>query len=420
MIDGRGRKPGAARMRAVPGSERRLRIVTPRFGERVVGGAEWVARELALRLAGDGWGVEVWTTCAVDAVTWSNHEPAGTAADGPVTVHRFPTRIRRPPRLFHQLSRVLFRLPPRMRPETLWVALQGPYAPGLVWGLAHAPAAPTLFLPYLYHPSLQGAKRTRGPRLLMPAAHEERPLGLRSVARLVDEIDGFLYATPEERALLESAHPEAAQRAWRVGNVGIDPPVDVDPGRARERLGVTGPYLLHAGRAATGKGIDELLDAATLLRRGHPELRLVLAGDAGAPLSAGAAADPGVVRTGRLERGLLWDAIAGATAVVVPSYLESQSLLAVEAWAVGRPALLNAASPALAGQAQRSGGAIVYRGAAELVTAAAALLDDPDRAAALGAAGRRFVDTRYRWEAVLDGVRGLIEDASRRAARREG
>ena len=407
-------------MRAVPGSDRRLRIVTPRFGERVVGGAEWVARELALRLAGDGWRVEVWTTCAVDAVTWSNHEPAGTADDGPVTVHRFPTRIRRPPRLFHQLSRVLFRLPPRLRPETLWVALQGPYAPGLIWGLAHAPAAPTLFLPYLYHPSLQGAKRTRGPRLLMPAAHEERPLGLRSVARLVDEIDGFLYATPEERALLESAHPEAARRAWRVGNVGIDPPLDVDPGRARERLGVTGPYLLHAGRAATGKGIDELLDAVTLLRRGRPELRLVLAGDAGAPPPAGAAADPGVVRTGRLERGALWDAIAGATAVVVPSYLESQSLLAVEAWAVGRPALLNAASPALAGQAQRSGGAIVYRGAAELVTAAAALLDDPDRAAALGAAGRRFVDARYRWDAVLDGVRGLIEDASRHAARREG
>ena len=407
-------------MRAVPESDRRLRIVTPRFGEAVVGGAESVARDLALRLAADGWQVEVWTTCAVDAVTWSNREPAGTSADGPVTVHRFPTRIRRPPRLFHQLSRVLFRLPPALRPETLWVTLQGPYAPGLVWGLAHAPAAPTLFLPYLYHPSLRGAHRTRGPRLLMPAAHEERPLGLRSVARLVDAVDGFLYATPEERALLESTHPAAAQRAWRIGNVGIDPPPDTDPDRARERLGVSGPYLLHAGRAATGKGLDELLDAVTLLRRNHPEVRLVLAGDAGAPPPAGAAADPGVVRAGRLERGLLWDAIAGATAVVVPSYLESQSLLAVEAWAVGRPALLNAASPALAGQAQRSGGAIVYRGAAELVAAASALLDDPDRAAALGAAGRRFVETRYRWGAVLDGVRGLVEDAGRRAARRAG
>jgi glycosyltransferase involved in cell wall biosynthesis len=402
----------------VPESDRRLRIVTPRFGEAVLGGAEWVARELALRLAAAGWAVEVWTTCAVDAVSWRNQEPAGTSADGAVIVRRYPTRLHRPPRLFHQLSRVLFRLPSRLRPERLWVALQGPYAPGLVRALAAAPPAPTLFLPYLYHPALRGAPRSRGARLLMPAAHEERPLGLRAVARLVDAVDGFLYATPEERALLESAHPAAAGRAWRVGNVGIEAPPAVDPERARARLGLSGPYLLHAGRAATGKGIDELLTAAGLLRRTHPEVSLVLAGEAGAALPAGAVAGPGVVRVGMLERPALWDAVAGAAAVVVPSFLESQSLLAVEAWAVGRPALLNAASPALAGQAGRSGGAILYRGAAELAAAAAGLLDDPDRAAALGASGRRWVEARYRWTAVLDGVRELVAEAELRASLR--
>jgi glycosyltransferase involved in cell wall biosynthesis len=404
-------------MRAVAESERRLRIVTPRFGEAVVGGAEWVARELALRLAAAGWGIEVLTTCAVDAVTWRNAEPAGAGQDGPVAVQRFPTLIRRPPRLFHQLSRAVFRLPPALRPEPLWIALQGPYAPGLVRHLAAAPATPTLFLPYLYHPSLRGAPRSRGARLLMPAAHEERPLRLRSVARLVDAVDGFLYATPEERGLLEHEHPAAATRAWRVGNVGLEAPGGVDPGRARERLGVRGPYLLHAGRAATGKGLDDLLAALGLLRREHPEAALVLAGDAGAP----AAADPpGVVRAGRLERALLWDAVAGAAAVVVPSYLESQSLLALEAWAVGRPALLNAASPALAGQAERSGGATLYRGPAELAAAAARLLDDPGRAAALGASGRRFVEDRYRWEVVLAGIAGLVDEARERAVAREG
>jgi glycosyltransferase involved in cell wall biosynthesis len=404
-------------MRRVAESERRLRIVTPRFGEAVVGGAEWVARELALRLAGAGWAVEVWTTCAVDAVTWRNVEPAGRGADGPVTVHRFATRMRRPPRLFHQLSRATFRLPPGLRPESVWIAVQGPYAPTLVRGLAAAAAAPTLFLPYLYHPTLRGALRSRGPRLLMPAAHEERPLQLRAVARAVGAMDGFLYATPEERTLLETAHPAAAARPWRVGNVGIATPAAVDPGRFRARLGLAGPYLLHAGRAATGKGLDELLAALAVLRRSHPEVSLVLAGDAGAA-DGGAQGGEGVVRAGRLDRGTLWDAVAGAEAVVVPSFLESQSLLALEAWAVGRPALLNAASPALAGQAERSGGALVYRGPAELAHAAAGLLDAPERSRELGAAGWRFVDSRYRWEAVLDGIGGLVEEAEARAAAR--
>ncbi|MDB5112974.1 MAG: Hexosyltransferase, partial [Chloroflexi bacterium] len=140
-------------------------------------------------------------------------------------------------------------------------------------------------------------------------------------------------------------------------------------------------------------------------------------GDAGAPAADGGD-QPGVLRAGRLERSLLWDAVAGAAAVVVPSFLESQSLLAVEAWAVGRPALLNAASPALAGQAGRSGGAVLYRGPAELAAAAAALLDDPDRAAALGASGRRFVESSYRWEAVIDRVGELVDEAERRALAR--
>ena len=297
------------------------------------------------------------------------------------------------------------------------MTLQGPYAPGLVRALAAAPPTTTLYLPYLYHPALRGAPRSRGARLLMPAAHEERPLGLRSVARLVDAVDGLLYATPEERSLLELAHPAAAERAWRVGT-SVSRRPRRRPRPARARLGLAGPYMLHAGRSTAGKGIDELLAAHALLRHTHPEVTLLLAGDAGAPLPAGAAAEPGVLRAGRLDRAMLWDAVAGATAVVVPSFLESLSLLAVEAWAVGRPALLNAVSPALAGQAARSGGAVLYRGPAGLAEAAAGLLDSPERARALGAAGRAFVEAGYRWEVVLDGVRDLVQEAESRAALR--
>jgi glycosyltransferase involved in cell wall biosynthesis len=252
----------------------------------------------------------------------------------------------------------------------------------------------------------------------MPAAHEERPLHLRAVARAVAEVDGLLYATPEERSLLESAHPVARGLPWRVGNVGIEAPSRLDPARFRTRLSLPGPYLLHAGRAATGKGLDELLAGLGLLRRSHPQVRLVLAGDAAGIPQPGVGTGEGVVRAGRLDRATLWDAVAGAVAVVVPSFLESQSLLALEAWAVARPALLNAASPALAGQARRSGGALLYRGPAELAEAAARLLDDGDGAAALGAAGRRFVEDRYRWEAVLDGVCGLVEEARAHSAAR--
>ena len=74
----------------------RLALVTPRYGTEVIGGAESAARMLAERLvAGPGWPVEVFTSCALDHLTWENSEPAGTSILNGVTVHRFPTASRR-------------------------------------------------------------------------------------------------------------------------------------------------------------------------------------------------------------------------------------------------------------------------------------------------------------------------------------
>jgi len=387
-----------------------LRIVSPRYGSEVIGGAERLARMLAASLRDAGWEVEVFTTCAVDAATWRNHYSPGTSTDGGIAVHRFPVRAARRPRAFHQLSRGFFRLPPRLRPEALWVAAQGPWSPALVDAVRTAAPRPTLFLPYLYHPTLRGLPACPGPRLLMPAAHDEKPLRLRAVGRALAAAGGLLYATEEEREIVEAAHPRATARTpYAVGNVGIEPPPQTDPGAFRARHGLgKAPYLLYGGRVAPGKGMEELLEGVRLLRQRHGA-RLVLTGEAGTRTPPGEA----VVPAGMLGEQERWDALAGAAAVVVPSFHESLSLLALEAWAVGRPVLANAASPVLAGQVRRSGGGTGYRGAAELATAAADLLADPEAAAALGRAGQRYVAATYRWQVVHANLERLIAAAGR-------
>jgi len=392
----------------------RLRIVSPRYGAEVVGGAERLARLLAQSLQGAGWQVEVLTTCARDAATWRNVEPAGESLDGGVRVQRHPVRTARRPVLFHQLSRGFFRLPEALRPEGAWIAAQGPWAPGLIAALQEASAAPTLFLPYLYHPTLRGLPACPGPRLLMPAAHDELPLRLRAVGAAVAAADALWYSTEEERELVERAHPAAAVKPHAVGTVGIEPPAPptLDPGRFRAAHAAAlgeAPYLLYGGRVATGKGMGELLDGLRLLRQRGGDVRLVLTGEAGSDPPPGGAA--GVVPVGRLDEVSRWDALAGAAAVVVPSYHESLSLLALEAWAVGRPVLANAASPVLLGQVRRSGGGIGYRGAAELAQAAAGLLADPAAEEAYGRSGQRYVQLTYRWSAVHARLEQLVGDA---------
>jgi glycosyltransferase involved in cell wall biosynthesis len=219
----------------------------------------------------------------------------------------------------------------------------------------------------------------------------------------VATVDALWYGTEEERTLLEAVHPVAARRPYAVGTVAIDPPIGLDRDAFRRDRGL-GYYLLYAGRVARGKGVDLLLDGYALLRQRHPELSLVLIGDPGRL----AAPPEGVLSLGWLDDDEHWSALAGALAVVVPSSLESLSLVTLEAWAAGRPCLLNADSPVLAGQADRSGGALLFRDPGELSESAERLLADPDEAASLGEAGQRFVALHYRWNGVVRRLEELI------------
>jgi glycosyltransferase involved in cell wall biosynthesis len=304
-----------------------------------------------------------------------------------------------------------------LRPEALWVALQGPWAPGLIRALGLAAPMPALFAPYLYHPTLVGLPSYAGPRLLLPAAHDELPLRLDAVGRVLRAADGLLFGTEEEREIVVARHPFAAATAYEVGNVGVSAPaVGVDAARFRALvgLGAEEPYLLYGGRVAEGKGMPELLAGVSLLRSRGAAVRLVLTGEAGEVTPRSDA----VLPVGQLDEASRWDALSGAAAVVVPSFHESLSLLALEAWAVGRPVLANAASPVLRGQVVRSGGGVAYEGAGELADAASRLLGDAALAASFGESGRRYVDSTYRWEAVHQRLGRLIAGASAAAAAR--
>ena len=400
---------------AAAGATRRIRLVVPRFGPEVGGGSEVLMRRLALALQRRRWDVEVWTTTAGDEATWSPAFPPGDDLDGGVRVRRFAVAVRRPPRLFHQMSRAVFRLPPPLRPETAWLVTQGPFAPALVRALATGADRPTLFTPYLYHPTIWGLPAAPHPRLLIPAAHDEPALRLGAVGRAVAAVDALWYGTDEERALLERVHPVAARRPHAVGTVGLDPPAGIDGERFRRDRGL-GRYLLYAGRVTSGKGVELLLNGYALLRRRHPEVSLVLIGDP----DRMATPPEGVLSLGWLGDDEHWAALAGAEAVVVPSRLESLSLVAVEAWEVGRPCLFNAGSPVLAGQAERSGAALLFRNAVELAAGAEHLLADPAEAGRLGRAGQSFVALNYRWNAVVRRLEGLIASGRRETRRGRG
>ncbi len=158
-------------------------------------------------------------------------------------------------------------------------------------------------------------------------------------------------------------------------------------------------YVLFVGTVEPRKGVDVLLAAhAALRQKGHPDLRLVIAGPPGwgeTPSLDG----PGVVAPGRIDEVTLDALYRGAAALAVPSRSEGFGLPALEAMARGCPVVASNAGalPEVVGDA----GLLVPAGDAKALAGALdRLLADDALAALLGSGGHRRAAT-FTWSACV-------------------
>jgi glycosyltransferase involved in cell wall biosynthesis len=182
---------------------------------------------------------------------------------------------------------------------------------------------------------------------------------------------------------------------------GIAPAAPGDTPALRRRLGLPAgaKVICCVARLARQKGQDILLEAFALLAAGGRDLRLLLAGDGEDRPALEALAD----RLGILEKvfflgrrndtGAL---LAASDIYAAPSRWEGLSIAIGEAMLAGLPC----AGTAIAGHEDLlrhgvTGLAVPAEDAAALSAALGRLLDEPEKAAALAAAGRELVLREY-------------------------
>jgi glycosyltransferase involved in cell wall biosynthesis len=182
-----------------------------------------------------------------------------------------------------------------------------------------------------------------------------------------------------------------------VVGVGSEIPATVDAARARQKFGLQNPFVIYVGRIDANKGCAELFDFFTRYAGTSTRpLDLVLIGTPVLQIPK----HPRIRHLGYVSDQDKFDAMAAAEALVMPSYYESLSMVALEAWALGRPVLANARCDVLLGQCLRSNAGLYYETAAEFGGALDALLDDPQLAVALGRNGREYFARHYSWPVV--------------------
>jgi glycosyltransferase involved in cell wall biosynthesis len=396
----------------------KLAVVVQRYGAEINGGAELHARYVAERLAQHAQ-VEVLTTCARDYVTWRDEYPAGIEQINGVPVRRFRVDHERDPRAFASWSDRVFGEQHSYLDELKWLDAEGPKSSSLLSHLAsaHADYDYVIFFSYRYYHAYHGVKTVRSRAILVPTAERDEAIGLGIAPRIFRGVRALMYNSPEEKRLIQAVSHNDDVPGVVVG-IGSEIPERPQPERFRQKYGITSRFALYVGRIDQNKGCNELfsffLNGLQALPRG---LRLVLIGKEMLPIPA----HPRIHHLGFLDDQDKFDALAAADLLLMPSYYESLSMVALEAWALGKPVLANGKCEVLRGQCIRSKGGLYYETQTEFVETLRAIAESRRLNETFGANGREFFRQNYAWPVIeqkyLDVLSALKEEDTRQTAK---
>ncbi len=382
----------------------KLAFVVQRYGADIAGGSEAHCRDLAHRLAGRH-EITVLTSCARDYVTWNNECQAGSTFDGSVRVLRFAVERPRHMHDFASLSDEVFEGGASHERHEAWFRENGPQVPELLQHLREHGSSYdlVLFWTFRYYPSFFGVPLVRERAVLVPTAEEDKAIWLDGLQEYFRLPIGYLFLTPEEKALVSSRagrplHPSA------VIGTGLEPTGPL-PGRDALRAhGIPDDYILYLGRVDRNKGCDTLLEYFQEYATASDTTPLILAG----PVKIQIPEHPQIRSLGYVSDDLRSALLAHARLLVVPSPYESLSIVLLEAWNHGVPALVNARCKVLHGQVRRANGGLYYRTFNEFREALDYFRDHAVERRALGAQGLAYVEREYRWPTVLARVEDLL------------
>lgn len=344
------------------------------------------------------WRTEILTTCALDYMTWENFYPPGTEQLEDTIIRRFPVDQPRDVEFFNDLSEELL---PRQQEATLaeqeaWMRAQGPVSTPLLDYLQAEKDRYDVFVffGYLYATTYFGLPLVSDKAWLQPLAHDEWTIYFTMWDKFFSLPVGLIFNSEVEREFLQKRFPGAFLRGPAAG-VGIEPPNEIDVAGFRSRYNLTAPFLLYVGRVDESKGCGAMF--ANFLRW-KQELgtahKLLLLGTEVMPIPF----HDDIVHLGFVDDEQKWAALKDCDWLIMPSPYESLSMVLLEAWSVGRPALVNGQCEVLVRHCQESHGGLWYHDFDEW-SAALATVDEKTKEI-LGRQGKAYVKERYSWARV--------------------
>lgn len=385
-------------------------FVTPWYGADLTGGAERECRRTAEEAALRGLPVEVVTTCvrSFESDWGRNYHAPGTSEINGVTVRRFRVR-RRDGAAFKALNNRLLRgevLSPEDQQRFMREMIGSPDL--LTYLRSRRDDCRFVFIPYMFATTYWGAQVDPARSFVIPCLHDEPYARLPLFESLMPRLRGFILHSRQECALMRSLYAVDEERLHLVGE-GVDDRLTADGARFRRDSGIGGRFLLYVGRRDGTKNLPLLLDYfARYKMENCDDLSLALAGQG--PLPQWARAHPDMHDCGVLGEQAKVDAQGAALCLVQPSLNESFSLVLMESWLAGRPALVHADCAVTAGHCRASHGGLEFRDYGEFAATVRWMRDHPEAASQMGAQGRAYVRQNFGWDDVVKRLVHVVHD----------
>jgi glycosyltransferase involved in cell wall biosynthesis len=227
----------------------------------------------------------------------------------------------------------------------------------------------------------------------------------------------LLFLTEEEGDFVRRRFCMPDSRG-EVAGAGLDISDDACSGAEWEELSSRigeSKFIAYVGRVDESKGCAVLLEyfRRYVAERPDCDINLVLVGDDVMKTWE----HPRIIRAGFVSRKCRDAVIRNCAFLAMPSPFESLCFAVLEAWALGRPVLVNGNCSVLRAHCERSNGGLWYTDYEQFRECTDRLLGGERLSRTLGEQGRAYVEADYTWDRTI-GVytRALARAAGRPAA----
>ncbi len=190
----------------------------------------------------------------------------------------------------------------------------------------------------------------------------------------------------------------------------------IDPAEIKARYGLAPmtPTICAFGRMTIQKGMDMLVEAVPMILASYPETRFVLSGSGPcrdeviAHAERCGAADA-CVFLHSMPRADYVDLMRSCDMLALPSRNEPFGIVALEAWAAGKPVVATTSGGPREFVWHDVNGFLVDATPQGLAHGIGSLLADHEHARALGANGRKAVEDQFNWDRVSEYTEGVYQ-----------